>query len=54
MDNKECLHEIADMLDKAERIGADKDEPEGMRYIQLSDTLAKKISAKLRVVINAI
>lgn len=39
---------MADSLDKAERLGADKDEPEGARYIKISDTLAREISVNIR------
>lgn len=42
------LKDIANALDVARRMGEEKDEPEGMRYIILSDTLAKKISETLR------
>jgi hypothetical protein len=35
-----ALERISRILKEAPRIGADKDEPEGMRYIQISDTLA--------------
>jgi hypothetical protein len=41
------LHDLAISLEKAQRFGADTDEPEGGRYIQLSDTLAGKISRRL-------
>ena len=40
--------EIADAMDKAERMGASKDEPEGVRYIIISDTLAKQWASILR------
>ena len=39
---------LADDLDACERLGAATDAPEGTRYIKLSDTLAKQISAALR------
>jgi hypothetical protein len=48
MDRKEYLLELARSLDEAERFGADEDEPEGARWIQLTDTLAKQISSQLR------
>ncbi len=41
-----CL--LADELDKAERLGMSADMPEGMRYIQISDTLARDIATTLR------
>jgi hypothetical protein len=34
------IWQVADTLRRAERLGADKDEPEGVRYIQMSDSLA--------------
>ena len=37
------INDIIAILKSAQRIGADKDEPEGTRYIMLSDTLASKI-----------
>jgi len=40
--------EFANGLDRAERFGAAKDEPEGSRYIQMSDTLARQLAAGLR------
>ena len=40
--------EIAEVLDRAERIGEREDAPEGVRYIRLSDTLAKKLANDLR------
>jgi len=40
--------QVANALDNAPRMGAEKDEPEGSRYIQISDTLAKQLSATLR------
>jgi hypothetical protein len=30
-------------------MGADEDEPEGSRYIQMSDTLAKEIANGIRI-----
>ncbi len=44
------LDEIADSLDKADREGADKDTPEGARYIIMSDTLARQIAETMRQV----
>lgn len=38
-----ALESIYLILHEAPRIGADKDEPEGARYIQISDTLANKM-----------
>lgn len=42
------IKEVIRMLDTAERLGSDTDEPEGNRYIQISDTLAKKLSDDLK------
>jgi LPS O-antigen subunit length determinant protein (WzzB/FepE family) len=33
------LQEICKALSAAERLGAEKDEPEGSRYVQISETL---------------
>ncbi len=49
----ERLIEIADALDKAHRIGASIDSPEGSQIIQLSDTLAKQLSKELREIAEA-
>ena len=38
---------VANALRRAERLGADKDEPEGVRYIQVSDTLARLLADEL-------
>jgi hypothetical protein len=37
------LEDVIDILKKAERLGNEKDDPEGTRYIMLSDTLANKM-----------
>lgn len=37
------LKDVRDALVLAPRSGAEKDEPEGMRYIQISETLAIKM-----------
>ena len=34
---------VANILENAERIGNVKDEPEGSRYIQISETLVNKM-----------
>ncbi len=44
----ELLIELADALDASERAGAEKDEPEGARYITWSDTAARLVSTELR------
>jgi len=40
--------QIADALDAAERMGRERDVPEGACYVQISDTLAREWSASLR------
>ena len=44
------LQDIADGLDAAKRYGAEVDQPEGARWVQLSDRLALTISYQLRMV----
>ena len=39
-------------FDNAIRIGSDIDEPEGNRYITISDTMAKSISSQIRDLMN--
>ena len=46
--SKPLREEIADALDIAHRFGAEIDEPEGERYIQMSDTLARQWATLLR------
>jgi hypothetical protein len=41
------LQRVIDVLTEATRIGAEKDDPEGTRYIQLSDTLVQRILCDL-------
>ncbi len=36
--------EVAKALDEVKRFGQTKDDPEGARFVILSDTLAKKLS----------
>lgn len=43
------LETIITLLETAPRLGADVDEPEGARYIQISDTLAQSMAAALRL-----
>ena len=43
------LLELADQLDRAERLGNTEDIPEGTRYIQISATMARKIAQGLRI-----
>ena len=40
---------MAELLEKAPRMGTDEDEPEGSRYIQMSDTLAREIANGIRI-----
>jgi hypothetical protein len=40
--------DLADKLDAVKRLGEATDEPEGSRYIIMSDTLARQISETLR------
>ena len=47
-----CLSFIAKSLDSVERVGEDKDEPEGVRVVRLSDTLAGCISDQIRVCVG--
>lgn len=46
--DKKYLYQLADDLENADRLGADTDEPEGNRYIQMSDTVTKLIAERLR------
>jgi len=41
------LSDIIKIFQTAQRIGRDKDFPEGVRYIQISDTLAIEIEEEL-------
>ena len=42
------IQDVIDVLKNADRIGSYKDEPEGSRYIILSDTLVKQLIMALR------
>jgi len=42
--------DIANGIERSVRLGNIKDIPEGQRYIQISDTLAKEITEKLRII----
>lgn len=44
---REAIQTLVDILKDAERLGTDKDEPEGSRYIQVSDTLANYMITQL-------
>ncbi|MBI2758776.1 MAG: hypothetical protein HYX49_08870 [Chloroflexi bacterium] len=41
------ISDVAQILRNAPRMGAEKDEPEGTRFIQISDSLAEKIAQEL-------
>ncbi len=45
---KPSLEDVADVLDNAHRYGEDEDKPEGVRWIQITDTLANQMSACIR------
>lgn len=45
---KRGLVRIADDLDRAERHGAPVDNPEGIRWVQISDTAVQQLSGLLR------
>jgi hypothetical protein len=46
-DNAEFLAELARQLRDTPRLGGDADQPEGSRYIVISDTLANELSRKI-------
>lgn len=41
------IEELIELLRSAPRCGADKDDPEGKRYIIISDTLATDLADRL-------
>ena len=41
------IKDVIEVLRSAPRFGPDKDEPEGVRYIQISDTLAIQLADRL-------
>ena len=45
---------IIEVLETAPRMGAEADEPEGARYIQISDTLAMSLAGDLREFLSRI
>ena len=45
--DRNYLIELARLLDRAPRDGALVDQPEGVRYLQLSDTLAQHMARQL-------
>ncbi len=50
--NKLYLFDLAEELDKAERMGSNEDHPEGYRYIKMSDTWAKRTVKDLRAIVE--
>ncbi len=48
------LCDILALFEMAPRLGAEEDDPEGTRYIQISDTLAKAIQKKLEGCLDSI
>jgi len=44
----QIFNEILNVFENAERLGAEKDEPEGTRYIQISETLVNQFISRLR------
>jgi hypothetical protein len=42
------LQDVLSVLESADRMGAVQDVPEGSRYIQISDTLARQMVEALR------
>lgn len=44
------LMELSSKFQVAERNGNNVDEPEGTRYIMISDTLATKLSLRLKII----
>ena len=53
MNIREMVEHVATVLEEAPRLGLEIDEPEGHRWIQMSDTLAKELSTGLRAAIVA-
>lgn len=45
----EIIEQILDTLKRAPRFGNDRDEPEGARWIQITDTLANRWAEELRI-----
>ena len=44
----DIIEKLIGLLENAPRMGAEIDSPEGERYIQISDTLAKELAEELR------
>lgn len=47
-EDRSWLLDLADELERASRLGVDTDEPEGTRYVQISDALIEVIVSRLR------
>ena len=43
-----AVEQVIDVLERAERLGAKEDKPEGSRYILLSETLVELLISKLK------
>lgn len=48
----ESISHVIDLLDNSKRLGGDVDMPEGSRYIQVSHTLANKLSNELKNILK--
>lgn len=46
------IRDVINVLRSASRLGSDKDDPEGVRYIQISDTLANQLADSLEAHLN--
>jgi hypothetical protein len=44
---KNPVLKVIQLLHNADRVGSDKDEPEGVRWIQISDALAHQLANEL-------
>ena len=42
------IESVIQVLQKAERVGAKEDKPEGSRYIMLSETLVQRLISELK------
>ncbi len=52
IDDIDLLYEIITLFEEAPRLGSDLDSPEGVRYIQISETLIKEFIRKARYLKN--
>lgn len=46
------LASVALIFERAHRLGSDVDQPEGARFIQISDTLANRVSCQVRELLS--